>query len=229
MNMIEMEFPKFDDIQMAEGLNQLKINLSFCGKNINVITVTSSVQNEGKSSVSINLACSLADSGKKVLLVDCDLRNSTMIPNYHITRIQKGLSHYLSGQVNKDQIVYATRKKNFYMIPSGPFVLDPITLLESDDFTNLLKEMREIFEYIILDAPPLGLVMDPVIIAQNSDGAILVIEQGTISRKLVQNVVKQLKKAGIRVLGAVLNKSNDKMDKYGKYGYYSYTNKRKNR
>lgn len=72
MKMIEMQFPKFDDTQMVEGLNQLKINLSFSGKNINVVTVTSSVPNEGKSSVSFNLACALADSGKKALLVDCD-------------------------------------------------------------------------------------------------------------------------------------------------------------
>ena len=73
MKMIEIQFPKFDDVQMAEGLNQLKINLSFSGKNINVITVTSSVPNEGKSSVAFNLSCSLADGGKKVLLVDCEI------------------------------------------------------------------------------------------------------------------------------------------------------------
>ena len=219
MKMIEIQFPKFDDVQMAEGLNQLKINLSFSGKNINVITVTSSVPNEGKSSVAFNLSCSLADGGKKVLLVDCDLRNSTMISKYHIAKINKGLSHYLSGQANMNDIVYSTKKEHFYMLPSGPFVLDPITLLESEDFTILLQEMRKNFDYIILDTPPLGAVMDPVIIGQNSDGAVIVIEQGVISRKLVQNVVKQLKRADIRVLGAVLNKANNGMDGYGNYGY----------
>lgn len=221
MKIIEMQFPKFDNIQMTEGLNQLKINLAFCGKNINVITVTSTVPNEGKSSVSFNLACSLADSGKKALLVDCDLRNSTMISKYHIAKINKGLSHYLSGQANMNDIVYSTKKEHFYMLPSGPFVLDPITLLEGEDFTILLQEMRKNFDYIILDTPPLGAVMDPVIIGQNSDGAVVVIEQGVIKRKLIQNVVKQLKRADIRVLGAVLNKVNDK-DKYGNYGYYGY-------
>lgn len=225
MKIIEMQFPKFDNIQMTEGLNQLKINLAFCGKNINVITVTSTVPDEGKSSVSFNLACTLADSGKKVLLVDCDLRNSNMVSRYHITNIGKGLSHYLSGQADIDEIVYGTKKKHFYMLPSGPFVLDPTTLLESEDFTNLIREMRKVFHYIILDAPPLGVVMDPVIIGQNSDGAVVVIEQGVIKRKLIQNVVKQLKRADIRVLGAVLNKVNNK-DKYGNYGYYGYGNKK---
>lgn len=223
MKKIKMQFPKMDDYRMVEGLNQLKTNLAFCGKDIKVITVTSSVPNEGKSSVAFSLARTLTENGKKILLIDSDLRKSVMAVKLHMEGIEKGLSHYLTGQAEKKDIIYATEKEGLYMTMAGPLSPDPTSLLDSKLFEEFIESVREEYDYIIIDAPPLGLVIDAVIIGKYSDGVILVIEQGVIKKKIVQDVIKQLKRGGIRILGAVLNKVDDRVGEYNSYRYqYSY-------
>ena len=222
MKKIKMQLPDISDYRMAEGLNQLKTNIAFCGDGIKSITVSSSVPNEGKSSVAFSLARSLTENGRKILLVDCDLRKSVMVGKYHMEGVGKGLSHYLTGQATKDQVIYATEEEGFYLAVAGPLSPDPTSLLNSELFAKFMKEAREEFDYVIVDAPPLGLVIDAVIIGQCTDGTVVVIEQGVIKRKLVQDVIKQLKRGGIRILGAVLNKVDDRITAYGDYGYGYY-------
>lgn len=224
MKKLQLDFPQINDYRMTEGLNQLKTNLAFCGKDIKVITMTSSVPNEGKSSVSFSLAKTLADSGKKILMVDADLRKSVMAAKYHIQGIDKGLSHYLTGQAEMKDVIYETEVEGFYLTVAGPLTPDPTTLLDSDAFKQFISKVREDFDYVIVDAPPLGVVIDAVIIGKYSDGAVLVIEQGVIKRKVVQDVIKQLKKGEVRILGAVLNKVDERIGAYGSYDYkYSYS------
>ena len=173
MKKLVMDLPEINDYRMVEGLNQLKTNLAFCGKDIKVITMTSSVLNEGKSSVSLSLSRTLAESGKKILMVDADLRKSVMAARYHIQGIEK---------------------------------------------------VRDMFDYVIIDTPPLGIVIDAVIIGKYTDGAVIVIEQGVIKRKIVQDVIKQLKRGEVRIFGAVLNKVDERIGAYGNYEYkYSYS------
>lgn len=223
MKKLTMDFPQINDYRMTEGLNQLKTNLAFCGKDIKVITITSSVPNEGKSSVTFDLARSLADSGKKILVVDADLRKSVMSSKYHIQGIEKGLSHYLTGQAGIEEIIYETEVEGLYMTMAGPLSPDPTSLVESEQFGNYISKARENYDYVIIDTPPLGVVIDAVIIGQYSDGAVIVIEQGVIKRKVVQDVIKQLKKGNVRILGAVLNKVDERIGAYGNYEYhYSY-------
>lgn len=224
MKKLTIDFPKNNDYRMTEGLNQLKTNLAFCGKDIKVITVTSSVPNEGKSSVAFELSRTLADSGKKILLVDADLRKSVMAAKYHIKGIDKGLSHYLTGQAEADDVIYETEVAGLYLTMAGPLSPDPTTLLDSDAFEAFISKVREEYDYVIIDAPPLGIVIDAVIIGKYSDGAVLVIEQGVIKRKVVQDVIKQLKRGEVRILGAVLNKVDERIGAYGSYDYkYSYS------
>ena len=224
MKKLQLDFPQINDYRMTEGLNQLKTNLAFCGKDIKVITMTSSVPNEGKSSVSFSLAKTLAESGKKILMVDADLRKSVMVAKYHIQGIDKGLSHYLTGQAEIEDIIYETEVDGFYLAVAGPLTPDPTTLLDSDAFKQFISKAREDFDYVIIDAPPLGVVIDAVIIGKYSDRALLVIEQGVIKRKVVQDVIKQLKKGEVRILGAVLNKVDERIGAYGNYEYkYSYS------
>lgn len=222
---VEMQVPQINNYRMIEGLNQLKINLSFCGKDINTIMIISTVAGEGKSSVAFNLAQTLSENEKKTVLVDCDLRKSAMAVKYHMQKIDKGLSHYLSGQAEFDDIVYSTENPKLFLVPSGPHILDPTNLLDTDIFKEFMKSLREQYDYIIIDTPPLGMVMDAVIVGQCADGAVLVIEQGKIKRKMAQNVVKQLKRSDIRVLGAVLNKVDERMSKYQGYSYNYSDNK----
>lgn len=224
MKKLVMDLPEIDDYRMVEGLNQLKTNLAFCGKDIKVITMTSSVPNEGKSSVSLNLSRTLAESGKKILMVDADLRKSVMAARYHIQGIDKGLSHYLTGQAEIEDIIYETDIEGFYVTVAGPLSPDPTSILDSEQFEQFINKVRDMFDYVIIDAPPLGVVIDAVIIGKYTDGAVIVIEQGVIKRKIVQDVIKQLKRGEVRILGAVLNKVDERIGAYGNYEYkYSYS------
>lgn len=223
MEKIKMHLPDMSDYRLVEGLNQLKTNLAFCGDGIRTITVTSSVPNEGKSSVAFSLARTMTENGKNILLVDCDLRKSVMAGKYHMDGIKKGFSHYLTGQATIDEVIYETEEEGFYLTVAGPLSPDPTSLLGSELFDTFMKKMKERFDYVIVDAPPLGLVIDAVIIGQHTDGTVIVIEQGVIKRKMIQDVIRQLKRGNIRILGAVLNKVDDRVGAYGNYKYgYGY-------
>jgi len=161
---------------------------------------------------------------KKNIVIGALLGFILMAAKYHIQGIDKGLSHYLTGQAEIEDIIYETEVDGFYLAVAGPLTPDPTTLLDSDAFKQFISKAREDFDYVIIDAPPLGVVIDAVIIGKYSDGALLVIEQGVIKRKVVQDVIKQLKKGEVRILGAVLNKVDERIGAYGNYEYkYSYS------
>ena len=224
MKKLVMDLPEINDYRMVEGLNQLKTNLAFCGKDIKVITMTSSVPNEGKSSISLSLSRTLAESGKKILMVDADLRKSVMAARYHIQGIDKGLSHYLTGQAEVEDIIYETEVEGLCITVAGPLSPDPTSILDSEQFEQFIEKVRDMFDYVIIDTPPLGVVIDAVIIGKYTDGAVIVIEQGVIKRKIVQDVIKQLKRGEVRIFGAVLNKVDERIGAYGNYEYkYSYS------
>lgn len=206
------------DFKANEAFKTLRTNILFSGSDIKVITMTSSTPNEGKTSVSLQLAKSFAEAGKKVLLIDADIRKSVIIGRYKVTGEIRGLSHYLTGQSSLEDVIYATDIDNFYILFAGPVAPNPSELLESAQFEKIITSQREEFDYIIVDAPPLGSVIDAAIIAKHSDGAIMVVESGTISYKLAQRVKEQLEKSDCRILGVVLNKID--MEKNSYYGNY---------
>ena len=157
-------------------------------------------------------------------MVDADLRKSVMAARYHIQGIDKGLSHYLTGQAEVEDIIYETEVEGLYITVAGPLSPDPTSILDSEQFEQFIENVRDMFDYVIIDAPPLGVVIDAVIIGKYTDGAVIVIEQGVIKRKIVQDVIKQLKRGEVRILGAVLNKVDERIGAYGNYEYkYSYS------
>ena len=206
------------DFRTKESYKTLRTNLEFSGKDRRVISVTSSTPNEGKTSVSFQLAISIAEGGKKVILVDADLRKSVLKGRYKSNASRYGLSHYLSGQASISDISCKTNIPNFYVIFSGPVPPNPSELLGNDAFQLLLEYLKKEYDYVVVDTPPLGSVIDGAVAAQHCDGTLIVIESGAISYKFAQKVTEQLKKVGCRILGVILNKVN--MSGKGYYGAY---------
>lgn len=204
------------DFKTKEAYKTLRTNVQFCGDDVKVVSITSCVPNEGKSMVAFNLAVSMADSGKKVLFVDADLRKSVLIGRYKINKAIKGLTQFLSGVEPLENVKYTTNIKNLDMILSGPVPPNPAELLGNDKFHELMKITKETYDYVFIDTPPIGQVIDPAIVAQQTDGVIFLVSQANISYKYAQKQIEQLKKSGCKILGAVLNK----VDPEGKGSYY---------
>lgn len=206
------------DYRVNEAYKTLRTNILFCGSDIKVLTFTSCTPNEGKSSVSFNLAVSIAELGKKVILIDADLRKSVLIGRYKVGEVEYGLTHYLSGQKELKDVLLHTDIENMDVIFSGSTVPNPAELLNHNRFSSLITKLREEYDYVIIDTPPLGSVIDSAIVAKISDGAVIVIEANAISYRLAQNVKEQLEKSNCRILGAVVNKVPlERTSYYGKY------------
>lgn len=209
-----------------EAYKTLRSNIEFSGKDIRTVMVTSCTANEGKSEVSFELARSFAQNNNRVLMIDADLRKSVIQRHLKLGKVRFGLSNFLVGQCSMEEAICRTDDASFDMILAGPVTPTPSELLNSDTFTQLLAQAREDYDYVIVDSPPLGSVIDSAIIGKKCDGTILVISSGTISYRFVQSVLDQMLKAGCRVLGCVLNKVNLDSGKgyYGKY-YEKYYGK----
>ena len=216
-----------DDYNYNEAIKTLRTNLQFCGNEIRVIMMTSSLPDEGKSDIAFALASSLTQIGKRTLLIDADIRKSVLVSRYQLEQEVCGLSQYLSGQKGLDEIVYATSVENLHVVFAGPYSPNPAELLEEELFASMVKQMREQYDYVIIDTPPMGNLIDGAIVARQCDGAVMVVESGAVSYRLEQRVKNQLDKSGCRILGVVLNKvdlehsSYGYYGKYGKYGKYS--------
>ncbi len=204
------------DFKTKEAYKTLRTNVQFCGDDVKVISITSCVPNEGKSMVSFNLAVSIAETGKKVLFIDADLRKSVLIGRYKINKAIKGLTQYLSGVEDLDSVKYTTNVENLDMILSGPVPSNPAELLNNEKFTALVEGTKKEYDYVVIDTPPIGQVIDPAIVAQQTDGVIFLVSQANVSYKYAQKQIEQLKRSGCRILGAVLNK----VDPEGKGSYY---------
>ncbi|WP_200791388.1 CpsD/CapB family tyrosine-protein kinase [Blautia sp. Marseille-P3201T] len=216
------------DYFYEEAIKTLRTNIQFTGKNVKTIMFTSCFPNEGKSDVTFQLCQEIGNMGKRVLLIDADIRRSAYVSRYRIKQKVNGLSQYLSGQLAKEFLIYQTNFLNVDIIFAGPMAPNPSELLEESAFHELLTEIREYYDYIIIDTPPVGSVIDAAIIAKESDGAVLVIESERVSYKVAQKVKEQMEKTGCKLLGVVLNKVNIEKNKYyGKYDYYYSSDSKK--
>ncbi|MGT2755615.1 tyrosine-protein kinase [Streptococcus ovuberis] len=206
--------------QVEEYFNAIRTNIQFSGRDIRTIVLTSVQPNEGKSTTSVNLAISLANAGFKTLLIDADTRNSILSGTFKVNGKIQGLSSYLSGNCGLADILCETDIANLMVVMAGQVPPNPTSLLQNTNFRELLSIAREVFDYVIVDSPPIGLVIDAAIIAQQCDGAVLVTEVGAIKRKFIQKAKEQLEQSGTQFLGVILNKVDHRVDNYGGYGSY---------
>lgn len=198
---------------MTEELNTLRTNIQFSGVDKKVIVMTSSFSGEGKSTITYQLAKSLAELGKRVLLIDADMRKSVMVNMLESGSVDKGLSHYLSGQCSLSEAVYATESSRLHILFAGPVPPNPTELLSGELFKDTLNSFRDIYDYIFIDCAPVGMVID---------AAIVVIESGAVKRKLALEAKEKLETAGCPILGVVLNKVERKSGGYYRKYYKKY-------
>jgi capsular exopolysaccharide synthesis family protein len=206
---------------VEEAIRTLRTNIQFCNtdKTIKTICLTSCIPNEGKSVTTMNLAVSMAGSGKKVIHIDADMRKPRMYKDVKI-KFNAGLSNYLSGTSEWDEIISESDVENLHLILCGPKPPNPAELLGTARFTELLDALKEKYDYVIIDTPPLGNMIDAAIIASRADGTILLVAYKTVDYKKEKRVKEQLEKANANIMGVVLNKIPKKSNE--DYYYYKY-------
>ncbi len=199
------------------------MRLSTTSRESKVIAVTSCQPAEGKSTVSVNMAAVLAQGGKKVALVDTDMRRPSV---YKRLRLEggKGLSEVLTGYFTLDEVTQTHETlSTLDVIPSGTVPPLPADLLASDQMTEVVRQLREHYDYVIFDTPPLLSVTDPAIVAAQADGMVLVIRQGYCTRRMLARAAEILHELDVKVYGFVFNGVDASLPEYyGYLGYYTY-------
>ncbi|MBD2664818.1 hypothetical protein B6N60_04090 [Richelia sinica FACHB-800] len=201
------------------AFEMLQTNLGFTlsDKTLKVIVVTSSVPSEGKSFVSANLAAAASQMGRKVLLIDADMRRPRQQEVWQIPNLQ-GLSNILVGQL---ELEYATQEVqvNLDLLTAGTVPPNPAALLDSNRMSTLVEEASDKYDFVIIDTPPIGLFADAVILGKLADGMMLVVRPGTVTSPVVSTSKSTLEQSGRRVLGMVVNGVKSE----GRTGYYSHS------
>ncbi|MCI7028348.1 MAG: CpsD/CapB family tyrosine-protein kinase [Clostridiales bacterium] len=216
-------FPALD-YACSEALNTLCTNLSYCGREVRSILFTSRYEQEGKSGIAMNVMRTLAGYGKRVLLVDADLRCSTLARRYRFTYAQRenaGLAQHLAGMCELQDVVYRTNLPGAFILPAGHEVLNSMQLLASYRYGEMMDALRDEFDIVLVDSPPAGLIVDAIEIARYCDGAVIVVEYNRGRVQDVADVAANLAKTGCKVLGAVMNGVNLKSFRNRKYYYRS--------
>ena len=222
------------DFQGEEAINSIATNLSFVGRNMKRIVLTSCTENEGKSSTTMHIMANLARRNKKVLLVDCDLRKSVLLSHFNIKihdQNMVGLVHFLNGYNTLDEVVYQTNIQGAYLLPAGSMLANPMPILDSEDFAVLLQQLSKAFDVVLLDAPPIGMVIDAAVIAKACDGVIMVVEYGKRRKGELVDAVNKIHQSGCPVIGCIINRvpvRTRSEKKYYKNHYYSYSHYSKN-
>ena len=196
----------FPNLAIAEDYRTVRTSILFshAGKPPKIITFTSSFPQEGKSSTVANLAVSFSQLGKRVLLIDADLRRPRLHKIFKASNI-RGLSNYLTGKIMVEEAVQMTAIKNMWLIPSGPNPPNPAELLDSDIMKALAAWAAEKFDIVLIDSPPALAVIDPVVLSQVSDSTVIVVRPGKTSKKALIKTVAEIRKSSAQIIGIIYN------------------------
>lgn len=208
----------------TEQYKLIRANLDFTlpeDEKCPVIGVTSSMRGEGKSTTAINLSYVFAEKGSKVLLIDADLRIPSVAKKLGIDS-SPGLADLLRGKGAQVSDLKSHLLSNWFVLPSGDIPPNPSELLGSNRMENILNKLRDIFDYIIVDLPPVNIVSDAVSISSLISGMIVVIREEHTEKKELERCFRQLKLSNVNVLGCVMNEAKSGSTSYGKYKKYKY-------
>lgn len=214
------------DFFVRESYKTLRTNIAFAlagEDDCKVLIVTSAVQSEGKSITSVNLAISFAELGQRVLLVDCDLRRPKLA-RLLSRRGDTGLSNVLLQPRLLERAVCASGIPNLDLLFSGDIPPNPSELLGSPRMMKLIEDLREKYDYVILDTPPVNMVTDACVLVPESHGVVFVVRANYSDRNSVLHAVEQMEYSKAKILGFVLNgvRQQDHYYGYRKYGYGRY-------
>ena len=227
-NKPELLFDTDERSGLSEAYRQLRTSvlLSTPGRAPQTLLITSSLPSEGKTTTAVNIATSLAQTGAKVLIIDCDMRRPRMHSIFNISN-REGLSAILSDKLDREKIMAMIKldeKTGLSLLPSGTVPPNPAELIGSEQMKDLLVLLRSSFDHIVIDSPPVASFTDGILISLMSDGTILVVHGGKSSRTVVRHSRQQLRNVGAKLLGVVLNKidlhSADYYYYYHHYGSY---------
>lgn len=208
----------------TEQYKLIRANLDFTlpeDEKCPVIGVTSSMRGEGKSTTAVNLSYVFAEKGSKVLLIDADLRIPSIAKKLGIDS-SPGLADLLRGKGAQVSDLKSHLLSNWFVLPSGDIPPNPSELLGSNRMENILNKLRDIFDYIIVDLPPVNIVSDAVSISSLISGMIIVIREEYTEKKELERCFRQLKLSNVNVLGCVMNEAKSGSTSYGKYKKYKY-------
>ena len=213
---ISVRNPKSPISECYRGI-RTSIEFSNLDKEMKVINVTSAMQSEGKSTVIANLAVNFANLEKKVLLLEGDLRNPSVHRMFNISNINGLTDVLLNNKVFAD-CVHCTEVKNLHILTCGPIPPNPSEILSSKKMKEFITSLKEYYDYIFIDTPPIGIVTDAGIISTYSDGCIFVVGSKQCDIEMAKYAKERLEKVGANILGVVLNK----FEASGASGYYNY-------
>ena len=211
------------DYMGTESLNTICSNLAFTGRDTKKIAITSCSAGAGKSYLSMQIMRNMANRGRRVVLVDADLRRSFTINHYDIRTDGEwmGLVHYLAGYCEIEDIIYETNLNGACFIPIGRDISNPIPLLDTSYFGALLDILAKNFDIVLIDTPPLGVVIDAADIAAKCDGIVFVVEYNKTRRRELAQTREQIAQSGCTILGCVINQVT--MDSIRTKRYYGRT------
>ncbi|MDD4073105.1 MAG: polysaccharide biosynthesis tyrosine autokinase [Desulfobacterales bacterium] len=212
--------PKSTASELFRGI-RTGILFSSVDKAHQVILVTSAGPYEGKTTCASNLAITMAQSGSRVIVVDCDLRRPRVHKFFRIAR-DIGLSSVLSGSSELKNAIVSSSVENLDLIPSGPIPPNPAEVLGSKKMSRFIEVLKKNYDCVIIDSPPISAVTDSVILSQLADGVVLIIRSGGTPKQVVRHALSQLQSVNAHILGAVLNGVSTGKDSYYYYQYYYY-------
>ena len=222
INLIARENPKSP---VSEAYRTIRTNIQFAGvdKAMKTIVFTSTAQDEGKSTVVANLGIVMAQAGQKVVIMDCDFRNPTQ---HRLFKLQnKGLSNCIATGKDVLEIVQSSGTPGLDILTSGPVAPNPSEILASNRMKTVIEELKEKYDYVLIDTPPVLPVTDSSVIGSIADGTILLTAWNQITPAIAKEAKTRLEQAGAKILGVVLNKVEVASKGYGYgygYGYYYY-------
>ncbi|MGL5989224.1 polysaccharide biosynthesis tyrosine autokinase [Cetobacterium sp.] len=208
--------------EVRESIRLIRTNINFIDmSNKKVIVFTSSIPKEGKTTIASNYALSEAIGGKKVLILDCDVKRPRIDKSYDIDA-QYGIVDMLLGKKTIQDVLIKGVRENLDVITGGKNLENTTELFLTDKFQKCIEELKKSYDLIVIDTPPLAVGTDGAIISQQADGVVFVVSYDQVHKVELEFAKKMLKTAAARIYGVVINKVSNEGYSYGEYGYYSY-------